>query len=164
MSTTPPRPNKGTDEELPLNWTETTTTTIARFERDDSAVVRVKHDFAAQSLEEYNCASQVGADGQVYGLFNQGPLPSSSEELHRGGTPADGRSAEMTFICHSAERELVHPEGGSMNCVLSCRQTPTYEARKQCYCDADALEHCPDCGSSHPVDRINGDEGECPQQ
>lgn len=52
-----------------------------------------------------------------------------------------------------------------MNRVLSRRQTPTYESREQRYRDADALEYCPDCGTSHPVDRVNGDyEGECPQQ
>lgn len=111
MSTTTPRPNKGTDEELPPNWTETTTTAIARFERDDGAVVRVKRDFTARSLEEYKRASHIDADGEVYVLFNENPLPSSSDEIHRGGTATDGRSAALAFIRHSAESELGHPEG-----------------------------------------------------
>ncbi len=52
-----------------------------------------------------------------------------------------------------------------MNRVLSRRQTPTDEAREECYRDADALEYCPECETSHPVSRADGDyDGECPQQ
>lgn len=110
MSTTRPTADKATDEELPTNWTETMTTEVARFERDDGAVVRIRTDIPIRSAAKFNSASHFTGTGTVHVLFEDadGEPP---ETIHEGGTEADGRAAALAFlhnyVCTDHQRELV---------------------------------------------------------
>lgn len=98
MSTKTPTADKATDaEELPANWTETATAEVARFERDDGAVVRVRTEFAIRSAAEFNAATHCDATGTVCVLFDA-PDDDRPETIHEGGTEADGRAAALEHI------------------------------------------------------------------
>jgi len=104
MSTTHAGRENPTDAtELPANWAETQTTVIARFERDDGAVVRVRTDFAVRSAAECNNATHTDATGTVEVVFNAEPLPSDAETIYEGGTEADARKAALGEVEVSIE-------------------------------------------------------------
>jgi len=119
MSTTHSTAEKATDEELPANWTETATSEIARFERDDGAVVRVRTDFAVRSAAEFNSATHSDASGTVIVLFDDAD-DERPEPIHEGGTEADGRAAALAFVrddyCMDHDRELVTDASGALFC------------------------------------------------
>jgi len=115
MSTNATSPNKGTDAvALPPNWTET-----ARFERDDGAVLRIRHDLRTRSADRCNRATHTDADGQLRVLYHTEPLPSPSEEIHIGGTVDDARTAALDYIrnrCGEHDRQLVTDAVGLLHC------------------------------------------------
>ncbi|NHX37184.1 MULTISPECIES: hypothetical protein [Halolamina] len=104
MSTTHSSRENGTDRvELPANWIETDTTELARFERDDGAVLRVRTELPTRSAAAFNRGERVDATGTVRVIFHAEPLPSSSSEIHAGGTEQDARDAALAFIREHAE-------------------------------------------------------------
>lgn len=122
MSTTHATPEKGTDAAaLPANWTETTTTEVARFERDDGAVLRVRTELPIRDAATFN-DGHVGADdadGTPVVLFNREALPSDATEIHRGGTIDDARDAALAFLtdrCTEHDRQLVVDAAGCLHC------------------------------------------------
>ncbi len=120
MSTTHATPDKGTDAlALPANWTETDTTEIARFERDDGAVLRIRRGLPTRSADRCNRATHTEADGQIRVLYHSEPLPSPSQEIHTGGTVDDARTAALDYICNHCtehDRQLVTDAVGVLHC------------------------------------------------
>jgi len=104
---------------LPANWAETETTEIARYERDDGAVLRIRCETPITSAAKFNRGERVDADGTVRVLFHTEPLPSSGEEVHSGGTVEDARAAALAFIrgrCVDHQRQLVTDAAGVLHC------------------------------------------------
>jgi len=121
MSTTHSAPNKGTDDaaELPANWTRTDTTEVARFERDDGAVLRVRTDLPTRSAAACNRGERVDATGEVRVLFHADPMPSPSSEIHTGGAEQDGIDVALAFIdgrCPDHDRQLTTDAAGCVHC------------------------------------------------
>lgn len=120
MSTNATSPNKGTDEvALPATWAETETTEIARFERDDGALIRIRRETPITSAERCNRGERVDADGTVRVLFHTEELPSTPDEIHSGGTVEDARDAALAFIrgrCAEHQRQLITDAAGCLHC------------------------------------------------
>jgi len=120
MSTKATSLNKGTDAiALPANWTETDTTEIARFERADGAVLRIRRELPTRSADRCNRATHTDADGQLRVLYHTDSLPSPSQEIHTGGTVDDARMAALDYIrnrCTEHDRQLVTDAVGLLHC------------------------------------------------
>lgn len=104
MSAPKPQGTDAQNDTAPGNW-YATDAEIARWRHPSGALVRIRRELPLRDTSSFNRAEHTDAEGQLTVLYHTQPLPSQAEEIHRGGTVQDARTAARKAMLRRPEAD-----------------------------------------------------------